>query len=547
MAGYGNRVARRIVIMRVLPITCCLTAITLCCPAATSAQEVSTTYSTSAGLRQTTVIEDPFQDTRVPVSPSAFPPVRRDAVSQGPTSVGGSQDQGGQTASSSSAATTSQSQRSAFDRGADLDPLQDSALAYSGGDSIAREAQDRERLSALAATGQLPPVDEEVQVRRRAAPEDPYAASGIRRGSFVLSPQLEVGGVYTSNPLSQSRTGPDDTGLRIAPTLALRSDWERHAVAFDFTGEHIFYDKFDDQNVNNFSAAVSGRVDIRSTTTLDVSAGFGQSQSNAASFEVPDSARGLRDDRAYNVLARLTHQMNRVITQVTGSATWFKFGNVDLGPGLEELNQDRDYVAPAGGLRVGYQISEALQPFVEVTYAPRIHDVSVDRNGLRRDSQGVVIRSGLSFNDGALWAGEIAARFEFRDYEDTILADQTALGMDANVTWSPTELTSVVFSANSQVEESADPLVAAATTWTAGVLASHQLRDNLAVEAGVSVGYTDYDGVSDETVIITTLGLAYALRPEVEMIAGYEFTSQNPGDAGGYDDHRISAGMRFRL
>ena len=445
------------------------------------------------------------------------------------------------------APVTTDSSRSVFDRGADLDAPQQSELAYSGYDSINREAEERQRLSLLAATGQLPDAEADAAPAPVVPEADPYAPLGIRRGGFVLLPELEVGGVYSSNVGSVAPDGPNDFGLRLAPRIALRSDWSRHALAFEGQSEHIFWNEIDQQNVSNASAAISGRVDIRSTTTLDLSAGVGLSQTTISDIEVPDAAVSPREDMAYNVLARLTHSAGRIITQATAAVTWFKFGNVDLGPlGIED-NEDRDYVAPAVGLRVGYLMSEAVQPFVEVTYSPRIHDQAVDRNGFRRDSKGVVLRSGVTFNDGSIWSGEVAARYEIRDYDDAALKTQSALGMDANVTWNPTQLTTVVFSAASQVEESSLPGVAGATTWSVGGLVNHQLRDNLTAEAGLSVARTDYDGAQDETTITTTFGLAYAIHREIQLIAGYEYTVQDPGEITNSEEHRISSGIRFRL
>ncbi len=520
--------------MRQIFASTALAALVLANPAIATAQDAGSV------LRQTvTINEDPFADARVPVSPPAFAePRRADAAREQPEPTLEQETQ---------QRVQTQSSRSVFDQGADLEPPEESALAYSGYDSINREAEERRRLSLLAANGALPEAQPEaapVTVQREA---DPYAALGIRRGSFILFPELEIGGVYSSNVASVSPSGPDDFGLRVAPRIALRSDWSRHALAIEAQSESIFWDENRQQNVNNADATISGRVDIRSTTTLDLSAGVGLSQSTVSDIEVPDQAQSPREDYAYNIQARLTHQMGRLVAQATAAATWFKFGDVDLGAlGIED-NDDRDYVAPSAGLRVGYVMSAALQPFAEVTYSPRIHDQNVDRSGLKRDSQGVVVRAGLSVNDGAKWAGEVAARYEYRDYEDALLSNQSALGMDANLTWTPTEITSIVFSAASQIEESSDPLVAGATTWSAGAAVTHQLRDNLTAEAGVSVGKTDYDGIADEMVIGTSLGFAYAIHREIQLIAGYEFTAQNPGEASGYEEHRLSSGVRFQL
>ena len=516
--------------------TASLAAMMACIPGIVCAQEAT-------GLRQTVTIEDPFAEARLPVSPPAFieRPAPRDASAQ--------RRQADESAGIgvNTAATTTQSSQSVFDRGADLDVPDDSVLAYSGYDSINREAEERRRLSLLAATGQLPPVEDETVVRRTAPETSPFAPVGIRRGGFVLFPELEVGTVYSSNVAATAQNMRDDFGLRLAPKIALRSDWERHALAFEGQGEMVFWNEVEDQNINNGSIAASGRLDIRSTTTLDWSSGVGWSQTTVSDPEVPDTALSPRMDTAYNLLARLTHVMGRVVTQTTAAATWFKFGNLDLsGLGVED-NEDRDYVAPAIGLRVGYQMSDAVQPFVEVTWSPRLHDVRVDRNGLRRDSQGVVIRPGITFNDGSIWSGEVAARYEYRNSEAPLLASQSALGMDANVSWNPTELTTVQFTAASQIEESADALVSGAINYSAGVLVTHQMLENVALEAGLSVGYTDYDDISSETGFGATLGAAYAIHREVELTAGYQFSTSKPEGGDSTSEHRISSGLRFRL
>ena len=522
--------------MRVWIGTVSLAAVLVSVPGMAGAQEIS-------GLRQTVTIEDPFAEPRVPASPPAF--IERTA----PRDAAAQQRIADESAGIglNSAETTTQSSRSVFDRGADLDVTDDSVLAYSGYDSINREAEERRRLSLLAATGQLPPAEDETVVRRVAPEADPLAPLGIRRGGFVLLPELEVGGVYSSNVAATVQNRRDDIGMRLAPKIALRSDWERHALAFEGQGEFVFWGEEDNQNINNGSAAVSGRIDIRSTTTLDWSGGVGWSQTTVSDVEVPDTALTPRNDTAYNVLARLTHVMGRIVTQTTAAATWFNFGNLDLsGLGIED-NEDRDYVAPSIGLRVGYQMSEAVQPFVEVTWSPRLHNVSVDRNGLNRDSQGVVIRPGITFNDGSIWSGEVAARYEYRDYEDTLLASQSALGMDANVSWNPTELTTVQFTAASQIEESSDPLVSGATNYSAGVLVTHQMLENVALEAGLSMGYTDYDDVASEKGFGATLGGAYAISREIEFTAGYEYSTSKPDGGASTSEHRVSSGLRFRL
>ncbi len=127
-----------------------LAAIVLCVPALAVAQE-------AAGLCQTVTIEDPFADARVPVAPPAF--VQQPAARNAEAEQRRSDEAAG--IGVNTAETTTQTSRSEFDRGADLEVTDEFVLAYSGYDSINREAEDRRRLSLLAATGQLPPAEDE--------------------------------------------------------------------------------------------------------------------------------------------------------------------------------------------------------------------------------------------------------------------------------------------------------------------------------------------------------------------------------------------------
>jgi hypothetical protein len=57
----------------------------------------------------------------------------------------------------------------------------------------------------------------------------------------------------------------------------------------------------------------------------------------------------------------------------------------------------------------------ALKPFVELTYAPRFHDEKLDRNGLRRNSQGLTASVGVALDHGPIWSGDAALVYSVRN------------------------------------------------------------------------------------------------------------------------------------
>src|SRR5262249_44582429 len=70
--------------------------------------------------------------------------------------------------------------------------------------------------------------------------DDPFAPLGVRAGSFLLRPALEVTGGFDTNPPRV----PDSHGsplLTVAPELIVRSDWSRHALGADLRGNYLRY------------------------------------------------------------------------------------------------------------------------------------------------------------------------------------------------------------------------------------------------------------------------------------------------------------------
>ena len=72
------------------------------------------------------------------------------------------------------------------------------------------------------------------------------------------------------------------------------------------------------------------------------------------------------------------------------------YEDVELSGGGTEDNSDRNNYTPSLALRLSYTDPPALKPFVELTYAPRFHDEKFDRNGLRRNSQGIDCKCGCN-------------------------------------------------------------------------------------------------------------------------------------------------------
>src|SRR6185312_3532069 len=76
--------------------------------------------------------------------------------------------------------------------------------------------------------------------RRPRGEDDPYAPVGIREGSFLWYPGIEVSAGYDTNPLRRTEKTPSDFFV-VAPDLKVKSEWLRHSLSAELRGSYTTY------------------------------------------------------------------------------------------------------------------------------------------------------------------------------------------------------------------------------------------------------------------------------------------------------------------
>jgi hypothetical protein len=220
--------------------------------------------------------------------------------------------------------------------------------------------------------------------------------------------------------------------------------------------------------------------------------------------------------------------------------------DVQLVNGATENNADRAYTQPVLSLRGSTTGGAIFNPFVEVAYEPRFHDKRRDRNGIERDSQGLRASSGITFDDGIFWNGEVAATYLMRDFSDSSLKTAQAVGLTGRLSWQPTEFTSLTFTSGIDLDETASADSSATRLWTFGLSARHALRDNISLSGGMAVEIADGAGDSDYTYD-AFLKAEWQLNPYLALAGQFESTWLDSGAPDGdYDDQRLIASVIIR-
>jgi hypothetical protein len=383
------------------------------------------------------------------------------------------------------------------------------------------------------ATAAIVPEEPPPPPRRRVRLQDPYAPQGIGNTGLRLYPSINVGAVYSSN-VNESEDDPISAkGLQLRPGLRLESNWIRHSLNAGLDGRLISYQGEDDYDTRTLDVFQRVRLDVRRHTTATLDARYALDQSGG-------------DESTEHTLSgslALSHDFGPVVATLKAGATGALYEDVDLPGGGSEDNSDRNYTEPSLSIRTTYNQSQAIRPYVEASYSPRIHRDEFDRNGLARDSQGYGITAGFEIAAEPLWSGDLGLTYLHRNYKDQSLDSASAVGLVGSLTWSPTELTSVVMGAGTTLGETTSATASSTTTWTASVDVTHGLRDNVDLQAGASVEIEDLDGAADKTYDVN-LGLSWKFNPTLSWTAAYDLTWLDAA-AGGEDyvEHRVSTGL----
>ncbi|MFB9952475.1 outer membrane beta-barrel protein [Rhizobium puerariae] len=388
----------------------------------------------------------------------------------------------------------------------------------------------------------LDPGSEPIDAQEQ--PREPGDPTGIRLGSFLLRPSVNQSVDTEITRSSGTKTQRDYLATAIRGTLS--SDWSRHSLTV--TGEGTF-----ERNISGGDRGERPEANINADLRLDL-----------ADDTVAHVTGGYRftreDDYDPNAIGGATTQsgvneftgglsVERDFGKVRGTAALdlsrASYTDAKLSDGTVLSMKDRNNTGIDGRLRLGYELSPALIPYVEVATGHTFYDRKRDNSGYARSSQSYAARTGVEFDLGEKLRGEIGTGYEFVDYEDSRLKSVGAVTFNGNATWSPQRGTNVNLGLRTTVQDST---TAGESGWveyqlTAGL--AHEMRDNLIARLTGGSTLRDFSsGNSDETVWVAGAGLTWAINRYLDLTGDVEYER---ADGGGSDESIVRAGVGLTL
>lgn len=410
---------------------------------------------------------------------------------------------------------------------------------------LTNRAQRGERLSpTIAQEGEEP-------TRARARTADARDASsydplGIRVGSFILLPSIELRGGYTTNA-AQSSTGGPSAVWTLVPDLLVRSDWSRHEFGLALHGT---YDYFSDTSVSprpTVNAEANGRIDLPRDWALRLRANYNYDTQSISSLDYPTGVNEPPGVNTYAAGATLEGSIGRVALQLRPGVVATEYDDGMAGDVVVPQG-DRDNTLTSLAGRVGYEVTPALTPFVEAEVSDRSFKQKIDSNGFNRASQGITLRGGIAYSADPVLKGEVALGWHHERYDDTAFQPLDAMTVDASVIWSPTPLTNFTLRAATYVNPTTDPNSAGSIVYDAGIRAEHALRRNLTLEGDLGWRREYYEGINVADITYEAgFGVTWKINRAAWVVGRFSqeyYDSAVPG--GSYPTTTVSVGLRLQ-
>ena len=362
--------------------------------------------------------------------------------------------------------------------------------------------------------------------------DDPFAAPGIKLGTFVLRPTLEQGLTATSNADGSSggRSAVlSETALRFFAT----SDWRENSAVVD--GYGIFRNTLSGQKINDAQGRIEGQLNVDLDNELRAIAKLGY-EAVPESASSPDAIAGVTSQPLRQTVdgsLGIEKNVGKMRYTLTGAVTHDFYGDAKLSDGTVLSQKDRDSTLYSATLRTGYQVSPAITPFAEVEAGRRVYDLRLDSNGFERSSTRLGARAGLELDMDDKLSGEFSVGWLREAIDDDRLPANAGPYVNADLKWSPERGTIIGLTGRTTIESTTTANESGDVLYSGRLTGERQVRSNLTANSSLGLDWRDYTGSDGHDLILSAeAGLTWWLNRYAGLttrVRTQKLTSNLPG------------------
>ncbi|TFF25187.1 hypothetical protein E3C22_07350 [Jiella endophytica] len=351
----------------------------------------------------------------------------------------------------------------------------------------------------------------------RSEADDPFAPVGTRVGTFILYPEL-IQTIGVSNNLDNDAKATKGAFSETILSSRLVSDWSSNEA--EFNSRLAYRRNFAGDTPEDPSAALDGRLrlDLSRDTVATLRGAIDYSREDYSDVLDDNALSGRADVLSGSIAAELSHDFHPVT--VAGTLTAARKSYFSLPDG----SVDEDYTTLTAALRTGYDLSPAIQPFVEASFGRRIFDVAApaERDGPSRDAWLPALRAGVAVDLREKLKGEIAVGYAWNVPDDDAAETTASPTLDASLVWSPQRGTDVTLAGRTSFEPELTGL-SSTTNYETSLAIAHSLNARTTLTAAATLGYEDSTIENEDKLLLSgEAGFTYWLNRQFALTGSYE-------------------------
>ncbi len=380
--------------------------------------------------------------------------------------------------------------------------------------------------------------------------QTPFSPTGLGFGNFLLFPVLEQSLGFTTNA-EQSANGESSSFSQTEARLTFESDWSVHQLRGDLGASTIQYLGGDTEAENAADALVELRLDIRHDWAVRVGANYELASESVTSESIDlvlgQSVSDRPSIQTYGGFGAVERTSGRLTGSLRATFQRSDFDDVSLADGSSASQDDRNQAELGATLRLAYDVSPALFPFVQASYGTRFFDREFDADGISRDATLIDFRGGVSFDLGEKMRGEMALGYGLENYDDGALQDLDGITINGFLAWSPEQFTTLTAIAETRLNGAGGLADTGSITYATALAAERNVRSDLAINGRLGFAWRDYESGREDTTWQAQMGATWYFNRSWALIGQLGYERVDSTDTGSsFDAATARLGLRFQ-
>lgn len=380
-------------------------------------------------------------------------------------------------------------------------------------------------------------------IHNREVNADPFEYRGepVKIGSFLVWPNVTWQKEYSTNILATEDDTKSDIITAIKPELIVKKNIRNHEFILSLNTELRRYWNNSSENVENYSARFEGNLEARYGINVPVMLSYRDGHlrrrdqnrlQNADLSAEPLHNRGLEAETG------IMYKPKRLLLSLMGNYREGRLENSRLQNGTALIRENRNVNAAKLVTTIGYDVSENLMPYAEVTYAQEDF-IDEPQAATSRNNDLTRFLLGANFNYRGLIIANIGVGHESRNYDSAAVDDANSLSFDGNLTWQASQKTKVNFDLSRQTYED-NVIIAGLTKTEAGLGVNHEILRDTFLRSHLKYELKDYDNITREDMTYDAgLGILYIINPHFQLGADYNYVTRDSNIQGLSMDENI--------